>query len=329
MGAELKSHIAKALDIRYEFGHRKISGSDLIDQAFRIIVSKQQGGNGNINPHLHASHMIRGAMPQAASIDNYIEAHNDNPLIAECGKLAIAQCILHSESRSQLYVDRRNGRSKPRFGDLEDTWFNGFFQTIAEGCTKQEIARRFEQISIVTFNYDRCIETYLHFALQNYYGMSVQEATSTMKHLEILHPYGYLGPLEWSQQSPNLEFGAECSSNTLIEMAERLQTFSESTNESISDISRIRSVVRSTQKLAFLGFSFNQQNMDLLFPGGGVEPVETKCFGTAYGLSNSDVETISEQLNLVAGISPNRIRLEQELTCAKLFKEYGRALSLR
>jgi len=113
-------------------------------------------------------------MPQAISIDNFIDSHRDDERISQCGKLPVARCILEAESQSTLLVDQSNIYNKLDFGLVENTWFNAFFQFLTENCQKADIPARLQQISIISFNYDRCIEHYLHVALQNYYGMEAK-----------------------------------------------------------------------------------------------------------------------------------------------------------
>ena len=108
LGAELKGTIAKALNIRYENGHRRVSGDGLIDEAFRTLAKSLPAPQTNdINPFLHSSRHIAGAMPQALSIDNFIDSHRGDERIAICGKLAIVRAILDAEKQSKLFVDRK------------------------------------------------------------------------------------------------------------------------------------------------------------------------------------------------------------------------------
>lgn len=85
-GLELKNVIARLLDIRFERGFRMNSGDPCICDAISTFVERT--GSRNINPHLRAAWRIRDAMPQAISIDNFIDAHQGDALLELCGKLA-------------------------------------------------------------------------------------------------------------------------------------------------------------------------------------------------------------------------------------------------
>jgi hypothetical protein len=189
-------------------------------------------------------------MPQAASIDNFLDAHRANSMITDCGKLAIARCILDAESSSLMRADNRQAYNRINFRDLQDTWYNSFFQMIVQGCQLAELPSRLSSIAIVTFNYDRCIEQYLHCGLRNYYGIEVAQATDLLRHLTIYHPYGHLGDPGWSATNNGIDFGADVAAQQLVEIANRIKTFTEGTDESSSDIVAIRATIAKAERLA-------------------------------------------------------------------------------
>lgn len=331
VGDELKRQIASVLDIRFESGYQMISGDNHIAQAFRLITQSKDGRPGDINPYLHASRMIRDAMPQAASIDNFIDAHRGNEKIAECGKLAIARCILEAEMKSAMRIDRTNIYNKMNFKGLEQTWYNLFFRLLVENCQLQNIAERLSQIAIITFNYDRCIEQYFHAALRNYYSIDTQEATELLENLRIFHPYGSLGRLSWPNGSNVSNFGSTPDPHQLLEISRKLKTFTEGTDESHSEIAEIRSTLEFASRVAFLGFAFNRQNLELLYgpTAKSISAREVPVFATALGLSENNIEIISDELRLMAGYVTPRIKIRRDLTCAELLQEYSRGLAIR
>lgn len=100
VGSELKQKIASLLDIRFDFNQQK-SGDYQIRSALESAV-RQPDGRGDINPHLHAAWRIRDAMPQAISINNFIDNHQGDEKIELCGKLAIVKSILDAEKSSKI-----------------------------------------------------------------------------------------------------------------------------------------------------------------------------------------------------------------------------------
>lgn len=103
LAKKLKSDIAGRVDIRFNIAAplEQQTGDPVITEAIRRHVRDSTGGR-DINPYLHAGRHISRAMPQAISIDNFIDTHRKDEKIELCGKLAIVQAILHTERRSQL-----------------------------------------------------------------------------------------------------------------------------------------------------------------------------------------------------------------------------------
>jgi len=327
VGADLKKLISNALDIRFDdFGSRRISGDQLICDAFRVAARSDP--RQDINPFLHSCWHIRDAMPQAISIDNFIDTHSDDKRIEICGKLAIVRTILDAESKSDLYYKLSRGNEKFKFHQLENTWFNSFWQLLTENCKASDL-ERLGKVALVIFNYDRCIEHYLHHAFQNYYKMSTSDASNILKHIEIYHPYGTVGSLPWQSQSHVIEFGGTPNPAQLLELANQIKTFTEGTDESSSEILRVRSNVRIADRLVFLGFAFHRLNMDLLLPpdvASAPNGIRT-LYATAHGISKSDTTAISEELISKTGLTNSNIHVRNDLLCNQLFREFWRSMS--
>jgi len=328
-GAELKKRIAAALDIRYQHGFRKVSGDDYIDNALRILTTNQ-GRPQDLNDYLRACWLIRDAMPQAQSIDNFIDSHKKDVRIAQCGKLSIAKCILEAEFSSLMTVDRSNINNTIDFSRLSETWFNRFFQLVVENCGHEELPERLTKLAVITFNYDRCIEHFLYASFQNYYGISPEQAAGLMSHLEVYHPYGVVGFLPWMKQTPSIDFGQTPHPQQLLDLSQNIRTFTEGTDETSSSIIAIRNVIQTATRVAFLGFAFHQLNLELLYENISMPHAARACpvYATAFGLSESDSQIIRNQLHTAGGHELNQILLRNDLKSEGLFREYWRALSL-
>lgn len=323
---ELKSEISRLLDIRFHFDEQK-SGDHAITAALRIIVRGTDGRNGDINPYLHEAWNIRDAMPQAISIDNFIDAHRDNDKIALCGKLAIVRSILDAEKKSLLHFERERIDSTIDFPSLEQTWYIRFFQLLTEGCAKNDLAQRFKSIALIIFNYDRCIEHFLYYALQNYYKLSENEAAELVKNINIYHPYGDVGTLPWPDGDGVMKFGAEPTPNQLLELSKKIKTFAEGTDPGSSEILEIRKHMSVADRVTFMGFAFHKLNMQLIAPAhvDGSRKSWGKCFATAFGISDSDQEVIDGQIK---ELYRNKISVRMaNLPCSDFFTEFWRSLS--
>lgn len=330
IGAGLKERIASLLDIRFEHGYRQMSGDYTICEALRIAVANATPPGRGINPHLHAAWRIRDAMPQALSIDNFIDTHQGDERLELCGKLAIVCSILEAEKRSHIYFDPHGDHRSLRFEALQSTWFTSFFQLLTENCRANQLEQRFSTLTLIIFNYDRCVEHFLYHALQTYYGISAEQSGTLVAKLGIFHPYGTVGPLPWQARNGAVDFGAETDARSLVRLAGQIRTFTEGTDPTQSAIEEIRRRVVEAQIVLFLGFAYHRLNLQLIWSDAmpHADPAATKYFGTALGLSQSDCDEIRNELSVLGGAPSNQIHIHNNLTCAKLFGEYWRSLSL-
>lgn len=330
LGAELTKEIASTLRINEtEYGAVRPANVRVFD-AMELLSRLPGGLPGNMGPYIQAAHDIREGMSLSPSIDNFIDVHRDNPKIAECGKLAITHCILNAESRSKLHVDRSNVYNTINFDELDSTWFNDFFRLLTENCHKNELEARLRKVTLIVFNYDRCIEHFIHSALQRLYRESADWATGVMAALDIYHPYGRVGALPWMKQGHSAEFGGDATGAGLIALSRDLLTFSEGTDARKSDIECIRRDVAHAERLAFMGFAFHRLNLSLLFdkrPGIN-ENYSRPIYASAYKLSDSDREAISQAITSLSGRQRDRYFLRGDVTCAGLMREFARGLSL-
>lgn len=329
IGAELRTKIARLLDIRFPNGYEQVSGDYDIVEALRIAVPRLSPGSRDINPYLHAGWRIRDAMPQAISIDNFIDTHQGDAKLELCGKLAIVKAILEGERSSSLYVDPMGRERRIKFDALGSSWHNAFMQLLTQNCTIKALPERLSKVSFVVFNYDRCVEHFLYHSMQNVYGVDASEAAELMLRTSILHPYGTVGDLPWQGGAQTVEYGGQPGGGQLLNLAKGIKTFTEGTDPSASDILKIRELLRQASTLLFLGFAYHAQNLELLNPGRNhTDPVAVRYYGTAFGMSSSDCDLIREDLVRLGSARPDRIFLRNDKKCLDMFTEYWRSLAL-
>jgi hypothetical protein len=318
---ELARKIADKLDIQVEQGYKQISGSYLIPDAIRRPVPPHNNYR-DINSYLDAAWSIRDAMPQALSIDNYLDAHSSDEKIELCGKLAIVECILEAERQSRLFFKLPEASGIDMSG-LNETWYANFFQLLTENVRKEDVGKVFENVSFIVFNYDRCIEHFLVYATANYYRITIENAQQLVSKLTLLHPYGVVGRLPW-QEPLGISFGAQINGAKLLEASAQLKTFSQRIEDE-SALSKMRKLVEEAQSIVFLGFAFHEPNMELIKPA---RPSDVqRIFGTAVGFSQSDLAVVENDLLAALQRSSVSMNVRRDLTCKKLIEEYWRSLA--
>jgi len=333
-GKELKERIAGTLNIELDEWGRLSGPDNTICKALEKVIIRKNDVDANYSPpqlrYVYAAQKIRGAMPLAISIDNFIDTHQGDKAIELCGKLAIVCNILDAERQSLLFVNRTSSRSQIDYSALEDTWFNSFMKLLTENCTVDHLEERLSSIKVVIFNYDRCIEHFLFNALQTYYGMNSARAAALVDGIKIYHPYGTVGGLSWSKNKPTIDFGATPNVDQLIDLAAQIKTFTEGTEPHSSHLKEIRTGMTEARIVLFLGFAFHRLNLDLIQSSQGqhLMPQKVQYLGTAKGISESDCKIISSDLTRLGGASLDNITLRNDLTCSKFFSEYWRNLAL-
>lgn len=319
-GEELKAKIQAALNIRFDAGSQ-LSGDSRIYRVLKGVSTKDAGPKAR-ERLLHAAWQVSAGMTQALSIDNYIDSHRGNADVALVGKLAIATTILEAEKESFLNFQPQHPFPLAR---LAQTWYAALIQRLTERCTFEELPARLRTIVLVVFNYDRCIEHVLPYALSAYYGVSVKAMEAIMPNLQILHPYGAVGQLS-STGHQHVQFGQQIEGDQLLAVAQHLKTFTEGVDPANSDISEIRRLVEEADRVTFLGFGFLSLNMLLLFKGRRTRP-SSYVIGTCYGMSADDQSHVKRTLSHYMCVDEQSVLLNNG-TCAALFADFSRRLNL-
>ena len=327
-GDELKSRIARALSFESgRFGTPK-GGDDQVCEALERL--SQRSGSQARSRYFAAAELISAAMPQAPSIDNFIDSHRSNSLVAEVGKVAIASEILKAERASKLYTSPNSNGNRLDFTQIKDSWFNSFFQLVALNAQEEDLPDRLQRVRVVSFNYDRTLEHFLFHSIQNYYRSSPERAADILKNLVIFHPYGKVGNLPWQNTGTSVPFGGDMHCTALLQVSTGLRTFTEGTSETESQIDSIRTTVFDAEILAFLGFAYHELNLELLFGVSNPGPArpDKLVFGTARGLSESNKIAIARELSTLGRYKIAQVTLRRELTAARLLPEYSRSLRI-
>ncbi len=319
-GPDLLKQIIKLTHITFEH-YRQIAGDESIVQALKIRLN--EGGEvAKLNEHLHAGWQLSESAKQALSIDNVIDALED-PKVELVGKLGIVRAILKAEEASPAFKRVQNMPDTLDLTKFGDTWFSSLTKLLTENVRKSEVTSIFENLEIINFNYDRCLEHYLPFSMASYYGMKPDAIREIMQNLMIHRPYGVAGRLPWQRgETPSVDFGGG-SPQQLAEVAQLVRTFTERVEEG-DELAAMRATIARADRLVFLGFAFHRQNVELL---SQQMQDHAEIVATAYKISQSDKSVIGGELKKAFG-QDTRIQLA-DMTCDKFFNEYWRTLTAK
>lgn len=303
MGSALASGIGDRLQPQgTDFGASL--GDALLTYAINLLADNSRGSGERF---FKAAQMISRAMPQTLSIDNFLHAHADNPTLIQTGKLGIAASILEAERSSKIYVGRDTDHVS--FRAVADTWHRTFFKMLCEGMQRSDLEGLFDNVSIITFNYDRCIEHYLVQALSVYFDLTWQDARQLANTLTIIHPYGQVGKLEWQKSSMvSVDFGHAPPPHDLPAIAAQVRTFTERVDD-VEIMERMHSLLDEAQVVVYLGFSYGDMNMELMTTQRSDRPKQV--YGTSYGISGPNGERIRKAIAASMGenVRPEHVHL--------------------
>ena len=190
-GRALAEDIARRTTIKIEHGYVSAGTGDQ-DLALNFF----ERGDPKGNDYLKAFHLIRNGVLLASSIDDFLNIHESASEVVTVGKAAIVRSILHAERHCKLYVSPSNIYNKLDIAQIRESWFVKFMQVLGPGRKAQEVENVLDDVSFITFNYDRCLEYFLRHALQLMYGIDLQHAAEIVSKANINHPYGCVGTLE-------------------------------------------------------------------------------------------------------------------------------------
>jgi hypothetical protein len=274
----------------------------------------------------HAAKLISGGVRLAKSIDDFLDRHNDKEPVQRVGKAAIVKSILDAEAQSLFGTYPFN--SDNMFQELENKWYSKFFRMLGSDIRAQNVNQIFDNVDFIVFNYDRCLEYFIENALQLVYNIARDEAQGIVDDLNIIHPYGLIADLPRMERG--VPFGAK--SADYVALSDNVKIYTElSANGDV--MQAIAEAMFKAQQIAFLGFGYHEQNLDLLTPG---DPLPSKpVYGTATGWSDNDREEIRGRLERMFQYPPPRLNpksavvIDTKVTCAGLFDSYGQSLTGR
>lgn len=199
------------------------------------------------------------------SVDAFLEQRLE---YVKIGKAAIASSLIRYENAQALYS---RGKLK---------WYEYLFNQM--GARRDEFSSN--QLSIVTFNYDRSLENFLFTALTHSYGASPQEAVDLFKAIPIVHVYGQLGKLHLLDRDGR-RYTSEVNKRAIEQCIAEIKIIPEASEES-DELRQAQELISQAKVVCFLGFGYHPMNLQRLrinqtFRG-------ERLMGSAYGLERGE-----------------------------------------
>ncbi|QKV17353.1 SIR2 family protein [Oricola thermophila] len=320
-GPELTEIIRAISSVAARRDQIKTASKESLLYAIRRLAAERDPDKPDINGFYGAARIIANNMQLAPSIDNFLDTHRDNDYIVNLGKLLIAITIHGAERSSHLYVSGGNIYNTINTNDIKDTWIARLFGILVSQRDFHEFIKALDNITFISFNYDRCIEQFFLHASKSYFHLDSSKLNCVREALNVIHPYGSLGQLEWNHPI-DTGFGADLHPAELVASSKKIKTFTEGADSEI--ISAIDESLAGSDLAIFLGFSFLPLNMKLLLQDKKYS--FDRVIGTGKGLSNESRKIVTEEIasQMTEG-SKERISIIDG-TCSDLFYEHYRYL---
>jgi hypothetical protein len=208
------------------------------------------------------------------SIDELLEHRPD---IVDIGKTALAWALIRCED------DRK----------LNQGWYRYLFKKM--NCGPHDFHKN--EVSIVTFNYDRSFEEFLFRALKIGYNLPAVLAAQFIRSMNIIHLHGNLGKLPW--QDPKGRRYAPLEGQDIRHISSSIKVVHEGA-ESDPDFQQARELLTASRRIVFLGFGYGEVNLGRLFKDVHVDQA-TKVFGCLYGCTIREQREINNRFRGLTG----------------------------
>ena len=318
VGETLSTQIGDKLDIRFETGHLKYGNPDVVESLRHYTNERKE----NFNEYRQAGVLIKKGVHYSRSIDSFINSHKHNEKLAVCAKLGIVHTIFEYERRSAVY--RPPNKSFKNEDKVRSSWLSELFNLLLRDIyVAENLHEVFKNLTIINFNYDRCIQQFFFHALCEWSQKSESEIAAIVGKLRIYHPYGTVGELPWSQgNKPKAEFGGEEHDDRLDRYIASIKTFHEQIEEG-DELNMMRQAVWAAKRVIFLGFHFHPQNMDLLQLPEATKEMLPRVFATVKERSRADIDVIVGRIKQsLRRTAAGDIVRTFEGDCKGLFREY-------
>jgi len=218
-------------------------------------------------------------------IDYFLATRPDHSKI---GKIAIYNELLFCENNHGLRESSK---------DFSDDWMSLLYNEMTSGINDQDKYKDFTQknnVSFITFNYDRGLEYFFWESLKHKYDLTDEASNELVAGLNIHHVFGRLPPFEHihgTRTFPYQGFGGEFRPNH-HDAIDCIRTLHERDNV---DENKISQLIKDAERIFFLGFGFAEENLALLNFENNINK-KTPIFGTCFKLSDRRIDILRRKL---------------------------------
>lgn len=230
------------------------------------------------------------------SIDLFLAGHHDDVWLNRIGRFAIADRIAAAERQHA----QREQTDPTR--ETEGDWYRFLLRQLRGGLiTKEDFIERFHEnnVTIITFNYDRSLDHYLFDSLCHCFGgVTLPEVAEQMKHIQIIHVFGQIAPLPWQDPTNGKVYGKIGGDEKLITLSENLRIIYD--GHELPGLDTYHQAVAEARRVFFLGFGYAKENLDILKVDR--DPLGVAVYGTAYESTRNEQDTVHDDIKIAMSL---------------------------
>jgi hypothetical protein len=225
------------------------------------------------------------------SVDAFLEKR---PEFLKIGKAAMAVQLLHREQHDKLWKQENNWM----------TYLYGRMMT----NTLEEFSKN--NVSFITYNYDRSLEEFLCTSLSNAFGKDISACAAVLTKMNIIHLHGRLGYLPWQDDKEAIPYGAPIDRRVVDICVREIKIVHEDITDRDKDFKLANQLLGHGSSVYVLGFGYGPKNLERLHLKN-VSP--NLAQGSAQGIEDHEMMAIGAQCG-------NRIQLFQ-VDCLTLLRQ--------
>ena len=216
-----------------------------------------------------------------SSIDEFLEAQGAE--LADLGRCLIALELKLREDRNRFFPPEDPG------------WYRELFDALLSDNGLPAFAE--SKLKIITYNYDRSLEVYLHERLRGRFGMNNDEAGELVSAIPLVHVHGSLGAY------PETPYQVEHQPEELLTIANSIKIIHEIGDRDEGfcspEFEEACGLLEDSQRVFFLGFGWHPDNLRRLRFFSPEATQEREIVGTAAGIAPLARARLEKRLDLI------------------------------
>lgn len=278
IGSQLVNIICDELQKKSSKLYRFLSGNGRSDDMSRIKY-----GLPSFHKEKIEEFRRKFIMAGSYSIDEFLSFNFSE--FGIIGKLCVAFILRSCETFENIHPVGTEVNSRQN-----QDWIKSFLNNhFPNGPQSEDI----NNLTHITFNYDRVFEQKLFDFFVGRYGSLSQDKWNEVSKIRSHHIYGQLGPFPWdltNKREPWNDFGFKKEDNywefQVQASARDIRVFTEKNQRDAPLPIDYFDHIYNAEKIFFLGFGFNEVNLERL--GVDWKRIRGKVYGTMYKASNKD-----------------------------------------